>query len=71
MITRWLAFARGILRRRAIAREVDEELAFHLEREAAHQESLGFSADEARRRAALHLGNAAVVRSNIAALGRR
>ena len=28
MLTRWLAFARGILRRQAIEREVEEELAF-------------------------------------------
>ncbi len=68
MLTRWLAFARGILRRRAIAREVDEELAFHLDREAARQESLGVSAGEARRLAALQLGNAAVVRSDVADL---
>jgi predicted permease len=66
MLTRWLAFARGLLRRRAIAHEVDEELAFHLDQEAAHHESLGVPAGEARRLAALHLGNAAVVRSNVA-----
>ena len=66
MLTRWLAFARGLLRRRAIAREVDEELAFHLDQEAARHESLGVPAGEARRLAALQLGNAAVVRSNVA-----
>jgi predicted permease len=66
MLTRWLAFARGLLRRRAIAREVDEELAFHLDQEAARHESLGVSAPEARRLAALQLGNAEVVRSDVA-----
>ncbi len=66
MLTRWLAFTRGLLRRRAIAREVDEELAFHLDQEAERHESLGIPAGEARRLAALHLGNAALVRSNVA-----
>jgi predicted permease len=68
MLTRWLAFARGILRRRAIAREVDEELAFHLDQEAARYESLGVPAGEARRLAAIQLGTAAVVRSDVADL---
>src|SRR5262245_42600894 len=68
MLTRWLAFARGLLRRREIAREVDEELAFHLEQETARHESLGVSADEARRLAALQLGNVSLVRSNVADL---
>lgn len=66
MLTHWLAFARGMLRRRAIAREVDEELAFHLDREAARHESLGVAAGEARRLAALQLGSPSVVRSNVA-----
>jgi hypothetical protein len=66
MLTRWLAFARGILRRQAIAREVDEELAFHLDQEAARLESLGVSAGEARRLAAMQLGIASVVRSDVA-----
>lgn len=66
MLTRWLAFARGMLRRRAIAREVEEELAFHLDREAARHESLGLPPDEARRLAALQLGGLSVVRSNVA-----
>lgn len=66
MLTRWLAFARGMLRRQAIVREVEEELAFHLDREAARHESLGVAPDEARRLAALQLGGPAVVRSSVA-----
>ena len=66
MLTRWLAFARGILRRQAIAREVDEELAFHLDQEAARLESLGVPAGEARRLATMQLGIASVVRSDVA-----
>lgn len=68
MLTRWLALVRGLVRRQAIAREVDEELTFHLEQEAAYQESLGASAAEARRLAALQLGHPSVVRSNVADL---
>jgi putative ABC transport system permease protein len=66
MLTRWLAFVRGMLRRQTIDREVEEELAFHLECEAARHESLGVPPDEARRLAALQLGGASVVRSNVA-----
>ena len=66
MLTRWLAFARGMLRRQTIEREVEEELAFHLEHEAARHESLGVPPDEARRLAALQLGGPSVVRSSVA-----
>ena len=66
MLTRWLAFARGMLRRQSIAREVEEELAFHLEQETARHQALGLPAEEARRLAALHLGPLAVVRDDVA-----
>lgn len=65
MLTRWLALMRGLLRRRAIEREVEEELEFHLDREAARHESLGLAPAEARRLAAAQLGGTAVVRSNV------
>lgn len=66
MLTRLCAVVRGLLRRRAIALEVDEKLAFHLEREAARHEALGVSPVEARRLAALQLGHTSVVRSDVA-----
>jgi predicted permease len=56
MLARSIAFVRGILRRRAIDTEVDEELQFHLEQEMQVQLSRGVPPDEARRLAALSLG---------------
>ena len=56
MLARWLALARGLLRRRAIDREVDEELAYHLEQETRMHIDRGVPPDEARRLAALSLG---------------
>ena len=66
MLTRWLAFARGILRRQAIAREVDEELAFHLDRKPARHER---SASRPAKRVAWRPCSSAgppVVRSDVA-----
>ena len=56
MLARFLAFARGILRRRAIDAELDEELAFHVEAETRAHVARGVPAEEARRLAVLGLG---------------
>jgi putative ABC transport system permease protein len=56
MFARFLAFVRGLLRRRAIDLEVDEELAYHLEQETRRYLDRGVLPDEARRLAALSLG---------------
>jgi predicted permease len=56
MLARFLAFVRGILRRRAIDAELDEELAFHVESETRAHIARGVPAEEARRLAVLGLG---------------
>jgi putative ABC transport system permease protein len=56
MLTRCIAFFRGLLRRGAIDAEVDEELAFHLEQEMQMHLNRGVPRDEARRLAAVSLG---------------
>jgi predicted permease len=56
MLARFLALVRGLLRRRAIDLEVDEELAYHLEQETRLHLDRGVPPDEARRLAALSLG---------------
>jgi hypothetical protein len=56
MITRLIAFARGLLRRRQIDDEIAEELRDHLEREIELHRSRGVSLDEARRMALRDLG---------------
>ena len=56
MFTRLIAFVRQIAARRRVAREIDEELAFHLEQEADRHTAAGVSRDEARRRALRDLG---------------
>ena len=65
MLARMFAFARGILRRRAINAEVDEELAFHLEREIQMHVERGVPPDEARRLAALSLGGVVQTRDAV------
>ncbi len=47
---------RALFRRAEVERELDDELRFHLEREAAKLERLGLSAAEAARRARLEFG---------------
>jgi len=47
---------RALFRRRAMDRELDDELRFHLEQEAAKLAALGMSADEAMRQARLTFG---------------
>jgi predicted permease len=56
MLTRCLAFVRGLLRRRTIDAEVAEELHFHLEQEIQAHLDRGVPPAEARRLAALSLG---------------
>jgi hypothetical protein len=53
---RWLRRLRALSRRGAVERELDEELAFHLEMEAEKLRHQGLSAEEARRRARLAFG---------------
>jgi predicted permease len=65
MLSRCLAFVRGILRRRAIDAEVDEELAFHLDQEARMHVDRGVPPDQARRLAALSLGGAVQTRDAV------
>jgi putative ABC transport system permease protein len=56
MITRIIAFARGLLHRRQIDDEIAEEMRDHLEREIELHRSRGVSLDEARRLALRDLG---------------
>ena len=56
MLTRLLAFVRGLARRRLIDVEVDDELQFHLDRETQAHIARGVSPEEARRLAILSLG---------------
>jgi predicted permease len=65
MLARCVAFARGLLRRRAIEAEVDEELAFHLEQETRRHAERGLAPDEARRLAALSLGGVVQTRDAV------
>ncbi len=56
MLARLNAYVRGIARRRAISREVEDELRFHLEQEIETHLSRGATPAEARRRALRDLG---------------
>lgn len=49
MLTRLTAHVRGLLRRRSIASEVDDELRFHLEQEIEAHIARGVAPAEARR----------------------
>jgi len=53
-ITMWL---RALASRRTLERELDEEMRFHIEMEAAKHAKRGLPADEARRRATLAFGS--------------
>ena len=61
MIREWLhqAFlrAKAIFRRRQLDRDLDDELAFHVEMRAAKNQASGFAAEEARYAAHRRLGN--------------
>lgn len=56
MLTEILTRIRGLLQRRRVAREVDDELQFHVEMETESNVRRGMSPIEARRRALLALG---------------
>ena len=66
MLTRWLAMVRGLRRRNEIAREVEEEVEFHLHQEAERHRALGATPEEARRLAAVAFGGPAAVRTAVA-----
>ena len=53
---------RAIFRRRSLERELDDELRFHLEQQAAMESRGGLSPDEARRQARLAFGGVDVVK---------
>jgi predicted permease len=53
---------RAIFRRRAIERELDDELRFHLEQQAAMESRAGLPPDEARRQARMAFGGVDVVK---------
>jgi predicted permease len=53
---RWRKRVRTLVRRDAVERELDEELAFHLEMETRKHVRAGMSPAEARRRAAIEFG---------------
>ena len=55
-LKRWKKRLRAVFRQDAVDREMDEELAFHLELEIRKNEGLGMSPAEARRQAALTFG---------------
>jgi predicted permease len=53
---RWSRRLRALARKDAVERELDEELAFHLEMETAKNLRAGMGPEEARRRAAINFG---------------
>jgi len=53
---------RAIFRRRALDRELDDEVRFHLEQQAAMEARTGLPADEARRQAGIAFGGVDVVK---------
>jgi putative ABC transport system permease protein len=53
----WIQRLRHVLSRRALERELDEELAFHIEQDRLLQESVGATPAEARRAAHLRFGS--------------
>ncbi|HMI56730.1 MAG TPA: permease prefix domain 1-containing protein, partial [Gemmatimonadaceae bacterium] len=58
----WLTRMRALLHAERADRELDEEILFHLEQEAAKYERSGMSPEEARRRAMLAFGGVARTR---------
>ena len=65
MLPRCIAFVRGMLRRRTIDAERDEELAFHVEQEMHQHVDRGVPPAEARRLAALSLGGVVQTRDAV------
>jgi predicted permease len=60
MLARLRVFARALVHRAEVDRELKEELRYHLDREVALLESRGLSRDEAQRAAWRHFGNVSV-----------
>jgi len=58
-MTRFLTYLRGIFGRRAVEREIDEELAFHVQQETAANIARGMSPSLARRAALASFGGVA------------
>ena len=56
MLRTFIAHLRGLIRRRKIERETDEELRFHVEMETEANRERGLSAEDARRTALRELG---------------
>jgi predicted permease len=65
MIGRWLRRARTLLRRDGVKDEIQRELEFHIEMEAAERERRGASAADARRAALRDFGGMAAVRESV------
>jgi putative ABC transport system permease protein len=68
VLTRWLAWTRGIARRRRIDTEIDEELAFHLHAETEANLTRGLAPEAARRAALLSLGGVAQTTESVRAV---
>jgi putative ABC transport system permease protein len=64
-LTRAAAYIRGIVRRQAIEREADDELAFHISQETARHVARGIAPAEARRLALKDLGGLTQTRESI------
>jgi predicted permease len=65
LFTDWSERFRGLFNRRASDREVDQELAFHLEQEIAHRVKGGVDAPEARRQAVIAIGGLTQVKEAV------
>lgn len=61
----WLGRIRSLLRRDAVARDLEEELKFHLSMREERNRAEGMEAAEARRRARVRFGNPAVWRERM------
>jgi putative ABC transport system permease protein len=65
MVRRLVAYISGLVRRRRVEREVDDELRFHLEMEAEANRARGLSPGEARRAALRDLGGLTQTRESV------
>ena len=68
MLARVMARVRDLISRRSVAREIDEELRFHVDREVEANLSRGLSPAEARRRALADLGGLTQTAETVRAL---
>jgi putative ABC transport system permease protein len=57
--------ARGLFRRGAVEREIDEEVRFHIDQQAAHLASQGLTPEEAARTAQRQFGNTVAARERL------